>query len=176
MTQRMLLKIWTPNNELKNKYNTTVQHQNDEMLNNPFYNSGFDLFHPEELKTKANKQYKLNTQVRCAAYLLKNDSNCILCPTGFMMVPRSSLGSKTPLRMSNSIGIIDSGYRGDLIGCVDCLDYPDKFEDGYLIEKNSRLFQICSPNLGKIIVEVVENENDLGQTSRGDGGFGSTGN
>ena len=176
MANRMLLKLWTPNNDLMRKYHIHVENHNNEMRNNPFYNSGFDLLQPEELKAKPGKQYKLNTQVRCAAFLLEDFTDDILRPTGFTMVPRSSLGSKTPLRMSNSIGIIDSGYRGDLMAFVDCLNYPDKFGDEFLIEKNSRLFQICSPNLGKIIVKIVSSESELGETARGTGGFGSTGN
>ena len=36
----------------------------------------------------------------------------------YYLYPRSSI-IKTPLRMSNSVGIIDAGYRGNIIGCVD---------------------------------------------------------
>ena len=39
-------------------------------------------------------------------------------PTSYMLVPRSSI-SKTPLRMANSIGIIDAGYRGEIMAAVD---------------------------------------------------------
>ena len=40
-------------------------------------------------------------------------------PTAYYLYPRSSMGSKTPLRLSNSVGIIDAGYRGNIIGVVD---------------------------------------------------------
>ena len=44
--------------------------------------------------------------------------------------------------------------------------------DSHLIEKGTRLFQICSPDLSPIRVVIV---NELTETSRGEGGFGSTG-
>ena len=77
------------------------------------------------------------------------------------------MGAKTPLRLSNSVGIIDSGYRGNIIGIVDNVS-----EEEYVIEPNSRIFQLCSPILSPISFEVV---NSLSETSRGSGGLGSTG-
>ena len=85
---------------------------------------------------------------------------------GYYLYPRSSI-SKTPLRMSNSVGIIDWGYRGDIMAAIDNLSDED-----YHIEKKTRLFQICSPTLQRI--KEIEIVNDLDNTDRGDGGFGST--
>ena len=88
--------------------------------------------------------------------------------TGFYMYPRSSL-SKTPLRLANSVGIIDAGYRGHLIGVFDATKNVGVCE-------YDRLVQICAPGLIPIYVEVVDSEDMLGEmTRRGDGGFGSTG-
>jgi dUTP pyrophosphatase len=85
------------------------------------------------------------------------------------MHPRSSL-SKTALRLANSTGIIDAGYRGPLIGMFDCI------VNTCVIEKYTRLLQICAPNLMPIYVRIIDNIIDLGpETSRGEGGFGSTG-
>ena len=75
---------------------------------------------------------------------------------------------KSPLRLANSIGIIDAGYRGNVIAAVDNISNED-----YIIEKGTRLFQLCSPDLEPITYELV---NSLNETSRGTGGFGSTGN
>jgi dUTP pyrophosphatase len=85
------------------------------------------------------------------------------------MYPRSSTGSKSPLRLANSVGIIDAGYRGDYIAVFDNWRGTD-----YQVEKFQRLVQICPPNLTyPMFVEVVD---DLGAaTLRGTGGFGSTG-
>jgi dUTPase len=39
----------------------------------------------------------------------------------------------------------------------------------------TRMFQICSPTLEPFLVEIVDSEDELGSTERGNGGFGSTG-
>ena len=78
------------------------------------------------------------------------------------------MGAKTPLRLANSVGIIDAGYRGTLKAIVDNIDR----ENGIVIPKGTRLFQICSPTLQPITYEVVDS---LSETSRGEGGLGSTG-
>tara|TARA_R110000796_G_scaffold122278_2_gene236683 strand:+ start:30 stop:503 length:474 start_codon:yes stop_codon:yes gene_type:complete len=87
-------------------------------------------------------------------------------PQSFYVVPRSSI-YRTPLRMSNSIGVIDSGYRGELMVPVDNMTDED-----YYIEKEERLFQIIHPTLQSFEVEMVTG---LSSTKRGEGGFGSTG-
>jgi dUTP pyrophosphatase len=89
------------------------------------------------------------------------------------MYPRSSI-SKTILRLANATGIIDSGYRGHLMGMFDLINLSENEE--YVIEKYDRLLQICAPGLVPIVVEVVNTIAELGsQTERGAGGFGSTG-
>lgn len=88
-------------------------------------------------------------------------------PTGFYMYPRSSTGSKTPIRLSNSVGIIDAGYRGELMALLDNVsDQP--FE----MKRGERYFQICGPELNKLSHRLVK---ELSETERGEGGFGSTG-
>ncbi len=83
---------------------------------------------------------------------------------GYMLVPRSSI-TKTPLRLANSVGIIDPSYRGEIQARVDNLsDQP--VEVG-----NVSLFQLINGDLSPMYVEFVE---DLSQSERGDGGFGST--
>lgn len=91
-------------------------------------------------------------------------------PAAFMVYPRSSL-SKTSLMLSNHVGIIDSGYRGNIIGAFRCLSENIDF----VADKFTRLVQICHPSLCKIRVVLVEEETDLSTTLRGSGGFGSTG-
>ena len=72
--------------------------------------------------------------------------------------------------LSNHVGIIDSGYRGNIKAAVRCLN-----ADQYYVQKFQRLVQICHPSLCSIKVKLVETENDLTSTNRGEGGFGSTG-
>ena len=84
--------------------------------------------------------------------------------------------------MANSTGIIDSGYRGYIIGALDNIGITYINSDGasifgnhsaYTIKRGQRLFQICAPNLNPIDNIVVTDH--LEQTIRGSGGFGSTG-
>jgi len=91
---------------------------------------------------------------------------------GYYLYPRSSTGTKTPLRLANSVGIIDSGYRGHIIAVFD-----NWKEENYYIEPYQRMAQLCPPNLTyPIYVQMVDSEEELGRTRRGAGGFGSTGN
>ena len=85
----------------------------------------------------------------------------------YYVYPRSSI-SKTPLRLANSVGIIDSGYRGELMAVVDNISKED-----YVVEEGQRLFQICSNTLLPFSnIKIVE---ELNNTVRCAGGFGSTG-
>jgi dUTP pyrophosphatase len=87
-------------------------------------------------------------------------------PVSYFLYPRSSI-IKTNYRLANSVGIIDSGYRGKIIGAFDNINPQISTIDIY-----SRLLQICAPNLGPIIVEIIDY---IDETERGSGGFGSTG-
>jgi len=84
----------------------------------------------------------------------------------YYLFPRSSI-SKTPLRLSNSIGLIDGGYRGEIMA------YCDNIKDfEYTINKGERLFQLVAVDNSPISYNIVK---ELSKSSRGTGGFGSTG-
>jgi dUTP pyrophosphatase len=85
----------------------------------------------------------------------------------FWMLPRSSI-SKTPLRMANSLGLIDADYRGDLIAALE--NTSDK---EYVVLKGSRLVQIARADLAPF--SILWSKDPHPMTSRGSGGFGSTG-
>ena len=121
--------------------------------------SGLDLFCPENLTILAGQTASINFMIKCEA---KNQFDNYI---SYYLYPRSSI-SMTPLRMSNSIGIIDAGYRGNIIAKVDNIQGED-----YVIERGTRLFQICSPTLSPIKINIV---NALSETTRGEDGFGST--
>jgi dUTP pyrophosphatase len=80
---------------------------------------------------------------------------------------RSGLATKRGLRPGNCVGVIDSDYRGELIVAL----YNDSSLDQTVYPKD-RIAQL-------VIMPYVETEftevEDLGNTSRGLGGFGSTG-
>ena len=164
------LYLYIEDNELRNEYETRIINHNKN-ISNAYYDSGFDLLVPEQHMVSANcLGYTLSSKVVSALYSTPIiDKMYKKYTTGFYVYPRSSI-SKTPLRVSNSVGIIDSGYRGHLIGKLDNLT-----PESYTIEKYSRLFQICAPDLSRIQVELVNSIEELGITERGDGGFGSTG-
>ena len=84
----------------------------------------------------------------------------------YYLFPRSSI-SKTPLRMANSIGLIDGGYRGEIMAVCDNIK-----SESYTAEKGQRLFQLVATDSSPIQYELVE---ELEMTTRGTGGFGSTG-
>lgn len=101
---------------------------------------------------------------------------------GFYLYPRSSI-SKTRMRLANSVGIIDSGYRGDLIAAVDTIGFFGSTDIWHIwketlspIKKYDRYFQVCAPDLSPFLVHIVDAEHELSPpTNRGSGGFGSTG-
>jgi len=155
----MHLLLTTDNPELKSVYESHPSYHEGD--------SGFDLFTTDDLNIEAGKtSHVIDLQVSCEAFQSKNDKDSV--NISYYLYPRSSMGSKTSLRLSNSVGIIDSGYRGTIKAIVDNID----IENPVMIQKGTRLFQLCSPTLSPITYEMVEG---LSNTSRGDGGLGSTG-
>ncbi len=92
---------------------------------------------------------------------------------GYYIYSRSSTAIKTPLRLANSVGVIDSGYRGNIKSVFDNIK-----NENFLLESGSRYIQICPPNLEyPMKVYIVNDISNLGnKTNRNTGGFGSTGN
>lgn len=169
----MILKIFvddtTNDNELLNKYVEAARAHNTKIQNNStIIDAGFDLYAPSNediIDFPFLSVTKLDFKIKCSAVMHKKSK---AFNTGYYMYPRSSI-SKTPLRLANSIGIIDAGYRGNLIAMMDA-------DEAYIGKKFDRYIQICAPSLVPIIVEIVDSLEDLGEeTERGTGGFGSTG-
>jgi dUTP pyrophosphatase len=152
--------------ELVQKYKDHVEQHNKHVENDPYPNSGFDLFVPEDLWITPDKSSSLMINHQVKLEMVEGDKSC-----GFFIFPMSSI-SKTPLMLANHTGIIDCGYRGSLIGALRWLNTNNESE--YVLEKNTRLLQICHPTLCRVFVGLVFEE-ELSNTSRGSGGFGSTG-
>lgn len=85
----------------------------------------------------------------------------------FMLDPRSSIGANTGLRLSNSVGIIDEDYRGEL-GVL----YDNNSDSDYEIKAGDRIAQGWVQPVYRFKPIKVD---ILSQTERGTGGFGSTG-
>jgi dUTPase len=173
----MYLKLYIDDtNYLKQKYIDAALNHNNKILNptNLYLDAGFDLFNPKRRIFNMNQMNSVNKfdhNIVCSAQMI-TDSNKTY-NTGYYMHPRSSV-SKTKLRLANATGIIDSGYRGHLMGMFDLINLSENEE--YVVEEYDRLLQICAPGLAPIVVEIVDTIDELGnQTERGVGGFGSTG-
>jgi dUTP pyrophosphatase len=119
--------------------------------------SGYDLFIPNTQSLPPQSTTLVDLMVRCQ---LKSSA-----VHGYYLMPRSSI-SKTPLRLANSIGLIDYNYRGTLKVAID-----NRSLEPYEIKGGDRLFQLVMPNLAPFQVELgTVNQ----ATDRGIGGFGST--
>lgn len=119
--------------------------------------SGFDLFMPEETIVMAGQSMLIDLHIRFEPQF----------NGGYYLYPRSSFG-KTPLRMNNSVGIIDNGYRGTVKAWV-----TNTSDRNFVMKKGERYFQVCHPSLLPLNLEMVDEVNM--NTERGEGGFGSSG-
>lgn len=94
---------------------------------------------------------------------------CVEIPVGMvgLLFPRSSI-SKTPLRMCNSVGVIDSGFTGEI-------QVPlQNTHHNLMVHVNQydKIAQLVIVPLADVSLEIVD---ELDDTERGTGGFGSTG-
>lgn len=90
-------------------------------------------------------------------------------PRGYvaLVCARSSMAGKHGVAPTNAVGVIDSDYRGEISACLTC-----HHEQGYAVQPGERFAQL-------LILPVETPElapaESLSETSRGAGGFGSTG-
>ncbi len=84
-----------------------------------------------------------------------------------LVFPRSGLASKHGISLSNAVGVIDSDYRGE----IKCL-IKNESDREFIIQPGDRIAQIAFFPIRKVVWEEVA---ELGETERGEGGFGSTG-
>lgn len=162
----MSLYIYVEDENLRNLYKEHLSNKHR------YTDSGFDLLMP--------KQY-LETEKNCFGIALKVHTGVIvatLTESGnsapSLLLPRSSI-SNTPLRLCNSIGLIDMGYRGEVIAKCDFV--PFEVRD-YIIEEGNRIFQIVQHNfMPWKEIRIVDSIHELppAPDNRGSAGFGSTG-
>ena len=147
------LQLLLTNTEVSGYYQNNTGERNDD-------NAGFDLYVPVDVEFSAGEKKLVSMQVKA---VLKNGVKGV----HYWMLPRSSI-SKTGLMLCNSVGVIDSTYRGELMA------YLWNTKDvSVTVKRGDRLVQIVAPDMGHISsVEVVS---ELSSTVRGEGGFGSSG-
>ena len=167
---RFTLYIKTEDSNLEYLYsNKSQSHKGD---------SGIDLYTPKEINFLPGETKLINLQIKCQMIdnMTEND-------VSYYLYPRSSI-SKTPLRLANSVGIIEAGYRGNIMVALTYIPTTNHFmeinENGkldldnnkFVLAAGTRIVQICSGDLTPVNYML---KNELTQTDRGEGGFGSTG-
>lgn len=121
--------------------------------------AGLDFFVPQDVTIPGHSTAFVPLGISCAAF--ENGNN-----VPWLLFPRSSI-SKTPLRLANSIGLIDAGYRGEIKAAVDNIR-----AEPYTVKRGDRIVQAVSFT-GCSIRLVVAGAHSFA-TARGKGGFGST--
>lgn len=158
---------------LKQYYDTSKQVFHDGDM-------GFDLYSATETQLTNTTYTTFKTGIQ--AEMLKEYKQYLFDPTngmklvsvnsmaenvGYFLMPRSSITNEG-LVLGNSVGLIDAGYRGEIMARV----YSVTGTENKTYPVGTRLFQLVGPGLVKFKVKLVDS---LSETSRGNGGFGSTG-
>ena len=135
--------------------------------------SGIDLVCPENVVFSGlNTVETIDFKIKTSLFNTKTNQY-----SSYYLYPRSSI-SNTPLILANSVGIIDSGYRGNLMAKVRHVPIQNQElleHVSYEVSEGTSLFQICSPHLKTIKINIVSSIEDLGKSNRGENGFGSSG-
>ena len=121
--------------------------------------AGWDLYALEETTVVRHKSSLIRTGLATAI------------PSGWegQIRCRSSLGKKGMI-MPNGLGTIDADYRGELMVLATWIGEGDSF----VVAKGERVAQMLFAPVPKVTI-VETSVEELGTTSRGEGGFGSTG-
>ena len=168
-------------------YKSQAKKHNSELQGNSYPNAGFDLIIPDDVEFSTPFQTQMvDLKIRAQMWDTVSDlaegvknadetglSTAEYFPTGYYLYPRSSL-SKTQLMLANHVGIIDSGYRNNILCAFRLLPLATGSESPYKVPAGTRLVQICHPSLSPIFVNILTNSSQLTSTTR-TGGFGSTG-
>lgn len=120
---------------------------------------GYDIYgyDPKPLETNDYGYYEYRTYLS------------IEIPEGYvgLIYPRSSI-SKTGLILANSVGVIDSDFRGEILIRFKYIAGSKLYLHG------DRVAQLILQKIEKIEFEEIQEDEELSETERGDGGFGST--
>ena len=163
MSTSYTLKLFPVSDASREMY---VKHMGGLELNYPNNdNAGFDLLLSENYQYDGGHfpQFML-AKLGVKAIMLNNVTGQTV---HFWLAPRSSIW-KNGLILANSMGVIDRTYRGELMAALQRLtDVTHK--------TGLRLVQVLAPDMGHISRVCICTDDELDQTVRGDGGFGSTG-
>lgn len=122
-----------------------------------FNDAGLDLFSVEEVLIKPNETALIKTGIKIE----------LPTQTEAQIRPRSGLALKHGITVLNTPGTIDEGYRGE-IGII----LINHGKSDFLVEKKMKIAQMVIKPVWQVEVNEVE---ELSDSLRGEGGFGSTG-
>jgi len=164
----------------------SMQHVQEASSNNNQYlgssmeykvNCKIKKLHPDAKIPKYSKDGDACVDLHTVGYTINEFKNQITystgisieMPTGYvgLVFPRSSIG-RTRLFLSNSVGVIDSGYRGEIVANFNMTNS----QDTTIYETGERICQLMILPYPKIEFTEVD---ELSSSERGEGGFGSTG-
>lgn len=129
-----------------------------------------------EYKTSGSAGLDLRSYSKSSLYVSPGDR--IKVPTGIcieltdpylagFVFPRSGLGHNNGIILSNCVGVVDSDYRGELIVSIN-----NTGNNEFCIEPGDRIAQLVIMPIAKVQLLITD---DIGDTDRGNAGFGSTG-
>jgi dUTP pyrophosphatase len=120
--------------------------------------AGYDLHAAETASLSPGERASVGTGIAVAI------------PDGYagLVLPRSGLAARHGIALVNAPGLIDSGYRGELRVLLLNTDRSDQFE----VAEGDRIAQLL---LVRVEAPELEEAEELDETARGEGGFGSSG-
>jgi dUTP pyrophosphatase len=136
---------------------------------------------PKAIVPKYAKPGDAGMDLTATSRMVDDDSNIVYgtglaveIPEGYvgLIFPRSS-NAKKDLYLTNHVGVIDSGYRGEIMFKFRKSDYSKNFKESKIYEIGERVGQLMIIPYPQVVFEEVE---ELTLTERGIGGFGSSGN
>jgi dUTPase len=149
------LRIYTENNELKKRYQEvmTLHNYRYHTDNNQPY-LGFPLFTPINDEVSPDGRTLVNLQIKCRMIRhTYTNTNINTNASPYYLYPSINIST---LSLANSIGIINSGYMGDVNAIFD-----NNRQDPISIDIFSQLVQICAPSLEPFMVSLIDTMDDL---------------
>lgn len=100
---------------------------------------------------------------------MANSGLAVALPDGHVgyVMPRSGMGHKRGLVLGNTVGVIDPDYRGEIK-----MSLWNRSNEVIFLDAGDRVAQLVVQPISLVDIELVD---DIGDTERGSGGFGSTG-
>jgi dUTP pyrophosphatase len=138
----------------------------------------FERLHPDAVLPSSQHPGDAGLDLRAVVDAVVAPGERAMIPTGVavaipdghagLVLPRSGLATKQGLTLANAPGLIDAGYRGEVICAVVNLDpsVPVTIAKG---DRIAQLVIVAIPDVASVWADT------LPETTRGDGGFGSTG-